>query len=71
MRAALHASHADKCRDHEEAVRRHQAEYKGLQERIKAMYVDKLDGVARRVLLRATLQKRPYLRFGWGTRIRT
>jgi site-specific DNA recombinase len=45
VRDALHASHADERRDHEEAIRRHQAEYKRLQERINAMYVDKLDGV--------------------------
>lgn len=45
VRDALHASHADECRDDEEAIRRHQAEYKRLQERINAMYVDKLDGV--------------------------
>ena len=45
VRDALHASHADERRDHEEAIRRHQAEYKRLQERINAIYVDKLDGV--------------------------
>jgi site-specific DNA recombinase len=45
VRDALHASHADERREHEEAIRRHQAEYKRLQERINAMYVDKLDGV--------------------------
>jgi hypothetical protein len=45
VRDALHASHADERRDHAEAIRRHQAEYKRLQERIDAMYVDKLDGV--------------------------
>lgn len=45
VRDALHASHADERRDHEEAIRRHQAEYKRLQERMNAMYVDKLDGV--------------------------
>jgi hypothetical protein len=45
VRDALHASHADERREHEEAIRRHQAEYKRLQDRINAMYVDKLDGV--------------------------
>ena len=45
MREALHASHADERREHEEAIRRHQAEYKRLDERIHAMYVDKLDGL--------------------------
>jgi site-specific DNA recombinase len=45
VRDALHASHGDERRDHEEAIRRDQAEYKRLQERINAMYVDKLDGV--------------------------
>jgi len=45
VREALHASHADERREHEEAIRRHQAEYKRLDERIRAMYVDKLDGL--------------------------
>jgi site-specific DNA recombinase len=45
VRDALHASHADERREHEGAVRRHQAEYKRLQDRINAMYVDKLDGL--------------------------
>ena len=45
VRDALHASHADERREHEEAIKRHQAEYKRLQDRINAMYVDKLDGV--------------------------
>ena len=45
MRDALHASHADERREHEEAIKRHQAEYKRLQDRINAMYVDKLDGI--------------------------
>src|ERR1700738_2899268 len=44
-RDALHASHADERREHEEAIKRHQAEYKRLQDRINTMYVDKLDGV--------------------------
>src|SRR4029077_4221943 len=45
VRDALHASHADERREHEDAIRLHQAEYKRLQDRINAMYVDKLDGV--------------------------
>jgi len=45
VRDALHASHADERREHEEATRRHQYEYKRLQDRINAMYVDKLDGL--------------------------
>ena len=45
VRDALHASHADERGEHEEAIKRHQAEYKRLQDRINAMYVDKLDGV--------------------------
>ena len=45
VRDALHASHADERREHEEAIKRHQAEYKRLQDRIHAIYVDKLDGL--------------------------
>jgi site-specific DNA recombinase len=45
VRDALHASHADERREHEEAIRRHEGEYKRLDERIHAMYVDKLDGL--------------------------
>jgi DNA invertase Pin-like site-specific DNA recombinase len=45
VRDALHASHADERREHEEAISRHQAEHKRLQDRIHAMYVDKLDGL--------------------------
>jgi site-specific DNA recombinase len=45
VRDALHASHADERREHEEAIKRHQTEYKRLQDRINAMYVDKLDGL--------------------------
>jgi hypothetical protein len=45
VRDALHASHADERHDHEEAIRRHQAEYNRLNDRIHAMYVDKLDGL--------------------------
>jgi hypothetical protein len=48
VRDALHASHADERREHEEAIRRHQAEYTRFQDRISAMYVDKLDGVVDR-----------------------
>jgi site-specific DNA recombinase len=43
VRDALHASHADERREHEEAIKRHQAEYNRLNDRIHAMYVDKLD----------------------------
>jgi site-specific DNA recombinase len=45
VRDALHASNADERREHEEAIKRHQAEFKRLQDRINAMYVDKLDGL--------------------------
>lgn len=45
VREALHASHADERGEHEGAIRRHQAEYKRLDERVHAMYVDKLDGL--------------------------
>jgi hypothetical protein len=45
VRDALHASHADERREHEDAIKRHQAEYKRLQDRINGMYVDKLDGL--------------------------
>lgn len=45
VRDALHASHADERREHEEAIKRHQSEHKRLQERINSMYVDKLDGL--------------------------
>jgi site-specific DNA recombinase len=41
---ALHASHADERREHEEAIRRLQGEHRRLGDRINAMYVDKLDG---------------------------
>jgi site-specific DNA recombinase len=44
VRDALHASHADERHEYEEGIKRHQAEYKRLDERIHAMYVDKLDG---------------------------
>jgi site-specific DNA recombinase len=45
VRDALHASHADERRENEEAIKRHQAEYNRLNDRIHAMYVDKLDGL--------------------------
>src|SRR5215211_2345807 len=44
MREALQASHADQRREHEDAIQRHRAEHKRLNDRIYAMYVDKLDG---------------------------
>ena len=44
VRDALDASHADERREHEEAIKRLRAEYDRLQNRIHAMYVDKLDG---------------------------
>jgi site-specific DNA recombinase len=44
VREALRASHADERRDHQAAIERLQAEYKRLDDRIHAMYVDKLDG---------------------------
>ncbi len=44
VREALHASHADERREHEEVIRRHEAGHKRLGDRINAMYVDKLDG---------------------------
>src|ERR1700719_4363793 len=44
VREALDASHADERREHEEAIKRLWAEYDRIQNRIHAMYVDKLDG---------------------------
>jgi site-specific DNA recombinase len=44
VREALDASHTDEKREHEEAIKRLRAEYDRLQNRIHAMYVDKLDG---------------------------
>lgn len=44
VREALHASYADERHEHEEAIKRFQAEHRRLGERISAMYVDKLDG---------------------------
>ena len=45
VRDALHSSHAEQRHEHDEAIKRHQAEYKRLDDRIRVMYVDKLDGV--------------------------
>jgi site-specific DNA recombinase len=44
VREALHASHADKRQEQEEAITRLRAEWDRLQKRLDAMYVDKLDG---------------------------
>ncbi|MGE3600209.1 MAG: recombinase family protein [Dehalococcoidia bacterium] len=44
MREALQASHADERREHQDAMARLQVEYRRLDERINAMYFDKLDG---------------------------
>lgn len=41
---ALRVSHGDEKQHHEKAIRRIQAEYDRLQNRIDAMYIDKLDG---------------------------
>lgn len=45
VRDALHSSHADERREHEQAIKRLEAEAKRLNDRIHAMYVDKLDGL--------------------------
>ena len=45
VRDALHASHADERCENQEGIKRHQAEHKRLQDRINALYVDKLDGL--------------------------
>lgn len=45
VRDALHASHADERLEHQDAITRHQVEYNRLNDRIHAMYVDKLDGL--------------------------
>ncbi len=45
VRDALHASHADERREHENAIKKLEAENKRLSDRIHAMYVDKLDGL--------------------------
>ena len=44
VRAALTHSHDDERQAHDEAIERLQAEYTRLQNRLDAMYVDKLDG---------------------------
>ena len=44
VREALGQSHADEKRDHEQAIARLTAKHDRLQQRIHAMYVDKLDG---------------------------
>jgi hypothetical protein len=44
VREALHASHADETREHEGAIERLHTEHKRLQNRLDAMYIDKLDG---------------------------
>ena len=45
VRDALHANHADLRREPEEAIKRPQAKYKRLDDRIRSRYVDKLDGI--------------------------
>src|SRR5215831_8835690 len=44
-RATPISARAIRRREHEEAINRHQAEYNRLNDRIHAMYVDKLDGL--------------------------
>jgi site-specific DNA recombinase len=44
VRHALHDSHADERREHEQAIEKLRAEYDRLQNRIHAAYVDKVDG---------------------------
>ena len=44
MRDAVHDSHADERREHEDSIEKLRAEYDRLQNRIHAAYVDKLDG---------------------------
>lgn len=44
VREALHASHADKRHEQEEAIARLRTEWDRLQRRVDAMYLDKLDG---------------------------
>ncbi|MFE0014630.1 recombinase family protein [Mesorhizobium sp. NPDC059054] len=44
VREALKASHADEKREHEQALHRCQTEYKRIEDRLNAMYLDKLDG---------------------------
>jgi site-specific DNA recombinase len=45
VRDALHDSHAEERREHEESIKRLRAEYDRLQNRIHTAYVDKLDGI--------------------------
>ena len=44
VREALKSSHTDERREHEDAIERGQAEYKRLEDRLNAIYLDKLDG---------------------------
>lgn len=44
VRDALKASHADERKEQEQAILRCQKEYKRLEDRLQAMYLDKLDG---------------------------
>lgn len=44
VREALKSSHTDERREHEDAIKRCQAEYKRLEDRLNAIYLDKLDG---------------------------
>jgi len=44
VRDALKASHADEQKEQEQAILRCQKEYKRLEDRLHAMYLDKLDG---------------------------
>ena len=44
VREALHASHSDEKREHEAAIAAFQAQQKRLQNRLEAIYIDKLDG---------------------------
>ena len=48
MVTALKESHRDEKRDHDEAIARLQKQYTTLQNRLDAMYVDKLDGTVTR-----------------------
>ncbi len=45
VRDALHDSHAAQRKEQEAAIKRHQTEYDFLQDRIHALYPDKLDGI--------------------------
>ncbi|MFO0688354.1 MAG: recombinase family protein [Myxococcota bacterium] len=45
VREALKSSHEQEHRDHQEAIKRLEAESRRLEDRIHAMYVDKLDGI--------------------------